>query len=306
MLTLVLSALAFAAILAFILGFALGWFQDIFKVERDPVVEKARAAMPGANCGGCGFPGCDGFAEALAAGRAGPGRCSAGGSATAARLAEILGVESKFEDRVAVLRCSSTAEKTLLKGEYVGVKSCIAAKLTSGGVKACAWACQGFGDCVEACKFGALSLGEDGLPKVDYAKCVGCGQCEAQCPQKLFTIVPRAAAGSVVLCSNRSAIKGSVRKVCKAGCIKCGACVRTCPEKCVELKDAMPVVDYSRCRSCGKCVEACPTGNRELMQTIIKSAAAAAPIAAESGAAESGAASEGGGAGAEDAERREA
>jgi Na+-translocating ferredoxin:NAD+ oxidoreductase subunit B len=277
MLTLMLSALAFAAILAFILGFALGWFQDIFKVERDPLVEKARAAMPGANCGGCGFPGCDGFAAALAAGRAGPNRCSAGGSETAARLAEILGVESKFEDRVAVLRCSSTVEKTLLKGEYVGVKSCIAAKLTSGGVKACAWACQGFGDCVAACAFGALALGESGLPKIDYGKCVGCGRCEAACPQKLFILVPRTAVGSVVLCSNRSAIKGSVRKVCKAGCIKCGACVRACPEKCVELKDAIPVVDASKCRSCGKCVEVCPTGNRELMQTLILKAPASAP-----------------------------
>ena len=268
MLILILITLGFAVLLAFVLGFALGWFQEVFKIERDPLIDEVRGALPGANCGGCGYPGCDGYAEAVASRKAPPNKCTAGGAATAEAVAKIVGTEAKAEDLVTVLRCVGTKDKAALKGEYVGVGTCRGAKISAGGVKACAWGCQGFGDCVAVCKFDALSMGEDGLPHVDYAKCTGCGMCEAECPQKLFALVPKNRVGSVVLCSNRNPIKAAVIKSCKAGCIKCEACVRECPEKCIAMVEGIPVTDYAKCTSCGKCVEKCPTKCYKLLQAV--------------------------------------
>jgi len=259
MLTIILITLGFSVALAFVLGFALGWFQEVFKLERDPLVDAVRAALPGVNCGGCGYPGCEGYAEAAATRRAGPNLCSAGGSHTAEAVAALVGVEASAEDLVSVLRCLGTKDKAAWKGEYVGVPTCRAAKLSSGGVKSCAWGCQGFGDCVAVCKFDALSMGGDGLPRVDYRNCTGCGMCAEECPQKLFAMETRGRKGSIVLCSNRNVVKAAVIKSCKTGCIKCEACVRECPEKCISMVNGIPVTDYAKCTSCGVCVEKCPT-----------------------------------------------
>lgn len=259
MLTLILVTLGFSLALALILGFALGFFQEKFKVERDPLADEVRAALPGANCGGCGFPGCDGYAEAVAKRVAPPNKCTAGGAHTAEAVAKLIGSDAKAEDLISVLLCGGTVAKALPKGDYVGVKTCKAAKLSTGSVKACAWGCQGMGDCVAVCKFDALHMGEDGLPHVDLDNCTGCGMCQAECPQKLFALVPRSRKGSVVICSNRNLAKAQVIKDCKAGCIKCEACVRACPEQCITMQNGIPVTDYSKCTSCGVCVEKCPT-----------------------------------------------
>jgi electron transport complex protein RnfB len=268
MITIVLWTLGFSALLAFVLGFMLGWFQDIFKMERDPLVDAVRAALPGANCGGCGYPGCDGYAEAAATKRAGPNLCTAGGSHTAEAVAKIVGVEAVAVDLVSILCCLGTKEKAAQKGEYVGVKTCRGAKLSAGSVKACAWGCQGYGDCVAVCKFDALAMGDDGLPHVDFAKCTGCGMCAEECPQKLFSMVPRERKGSIVLCSNRNTVKANVIKSCKTGCIKCEACVRECPEKCISMVNGIPVTDYSKCTSCGICVQKCPTKCYWLLEKV--------------------------------------
>jgi Na+-translocating ferredoxin:NAD+ oxidoreductase RNF subunit RnfB len=259
MLNVILITLGFSFLLAMILGVALGFFQQKFKVERDPLVDELRAALPGANCGGCGYPGCDGYAEAVATRVALPNRCSAGGAATAAAVAAIVGSEAKAEDLVSVLLCHGTKAKAANRGVYVGVPTCRASKLSTGSIKACAWGCQGFGDCVAVCRFDALTMGEDGLPRVNYDNCTGCGMCQAECPQRLFALVPRARVGSVVACSNRNPVKSAVIKDCKAGCIKCEACVRVCPEACISMVGGIPVTDYAKCTSCGACVDKCPT-----------------------------------------------
>ena len=278
--TTILITLGFSALLAFVLGALLGFFREKFKVERDPLVDEVRGALPGANCGGCGYPGCDGYAEAVAARRAGPNLCSAGGSKTAEAVAKIVGVEAAAEDLVSVLLCGGVKEKALDKGSYVGLPTCRGAKLSTGSVKACAWGCQGFGDCVEVCKFDALSMGEDGLPHVDYDKCSGCGKCAEECPQKLFAMVPKARKGSVVLCSNRNVLKANVMKACKAGCIKCEACVKICPEACIAMVNGIPVTDYAKCTSCGKCVEKCPTKCYKLLEVDVMGAKKKVPVLA--------------------------
>jgi ferredoxin len=170
-----------------------------------------------------------------------------------------VGSNAKAEDLVSVLLCGGNKDKAAQRGAYVGVTSCRASKLTTGSVKACAWGCQGYGDCVAVCKFDALSMGDDGLPHVDHTNCTGCGMCQAECPQKLFALVPRARKGSVVICSNRNVVKSQVIKDCKAGCIKCEACVRACPEHCISMVNGIPVTDYAKCTSCKTCVEKCPT-----------------------------------------------
>lgn len=267
MIATILLTIGFSAILAFLIGIALAFFNEKFKVERDPKIGEVRSALPGANCGACGFPGCDGYSEAVATGRAPTNRCSVGGSATAATLAKIMGTEGGVaEDKVSVLLCQGSIDKTVRKGEYSGIQTCRAAKLSTGSIKTCTWGCQGFGDCTKVCKFDALSMGEDGLPHVDYDNCTGCGLCVEECPQKILTLVPRSRVGSIVLCSNRNVIKANVLKSCKIGCIKCELCVRSCPVKAITMVNGIPVTDYTKCTSCGLCAQKCPTKSYKMLE----------------------------------------
>lgn len=248
-----------AFVLAFILGSLLGIFKKLFYVPVDPLVERIRSVLSGGNCGGCGFPGCDGFAAACAKGLAPIDGCTAGGAETAKKIAEIMGQTVSVEQKIAVIACAASKEYTLLKGEYIGVKSCAAAKQSINGTRICNWACIGFGDCVNACKFGALSLKDDGIAHIDAAKCTGCGVCVNVCPQKIITRIPASQKGVLVNCSNRSQNKPSIIKNCKKGCIKCGKCERSCTKGAIHLVDGLPVVDYSLCDACGDCVNGCPT-----------------------------------------------
>jgi Na+-translocating ferredoxin:NAD+ oxidoreductase subunit B len=257
--SIVLITAIFAVVLAFALGVSLGFFREFFKVERDPMIDKVRAALPGANCGACGFPGCDGYATAVAGRTTEVTRCSVGGKATAEALASLMGVTAVAEDIVAVLACQGSKDHAPLKGEYVGVKTCRAAKLSAGGTKLCAWGCLGYGDCTLVCQFDALHMGDDGLPHVDYDKCTGCGKCIAECPQMILKRVTKQRVGSMVVCSNRNTVKAMVMKTCKVGCIKCEICVKNCPEKCITMVNGIPVTDYAKCTSCGVCVQKCPT-----------------------------------------------
>jgi len=260
-LTVIVITGALALALAFILGAALGFFRDFFAVPQNPLAEKIRAALPGANCGACGFPGCDNYATAIAAGNAGISACTAGGAETAEKLAEITGMTGEAAQRViAVLACQGSYIHTPQKGKYTGIETCRGAKLAAGSTKLCSWGCMGFGDCVKVCKFGALSLdGKKGLPVVDYAKCTGCRLCMSECPQGLLKGIPAGQKGAVTLCSNHGANRQLVAKSCKIACIKCGQCVKQCPQRCIELVNNIPVVDLGKCTSCGTCVEKCPT-----------------------------------------------
>jgi Na+-translocating ferredoxin:NAD+ oxidoreductase RNF subunit RnfB len=267
---LLLTAL-FALILAFILGLALGFFKEFFAVTRDPLIDQVREALPGANCGACGYPGCDGYAAAAASGEAPPNRCTVGGAATAEKLSALLGVNASATPVAAVLACRGSKDHAPLKGTYTGVPTCRGAKLSAGGTKLCAWGCLGFGDCTAVCLFGALTMGEDGLPQVDYDKCTGCKLCIAECPQQLLRDIPRDRKGSLVLCSNRNPLRGMVIKTCKAGCIKCELCVKNCPQKCITMDRGIPVTDYEKCVSCGTCAAKCPTkAIRVLEQGVIR------------------------------------
>ncbi|GHT55863.1 ferredoxin [Endomicrobiia bacterium] len=255
----VLITAIFAALLAFILGAALGFFKKFFAVPEDPLVGQIRECLPGANCGACGFPGCDAYAAAVASGQAEINHCTVGGVATAEKLSALVGGNASVIPVVAVLACQGSSLHAPKKGNYTGLQSCRGAKLSSNGTKLCSWGCLGFGDCTLVCQFGALRMGENGLPRVDYSKCTGCKVCIAECPQMLLKEVPRDRHGAMVLCSNCNPIKPMVSKTCKIACIKCGMCVKNCPQKCIVLENNIPVVDYRKCISCGTCAAKCPT-----------------------------------------------
>jgi Na+-translocating ferredoxin:NAD+ oxidoreductase RNF subunit RnfB len=257
--TIVLITAAFALIIAFVLGTALGFFREFFAVPQDPLVETIRATLPGANCGACGFPGCDSYALAIAAGTAGIGACTVGGSAVAEKLAEVTGKAGEAAQQViAVLACRGSALHSRQKGEYTGLATCRGAKISAGGTKSCVWGCLGFGDCEKVCGFGAITL-DMGLPIIDYVKCTGCKKCITECPQGLLVGIPKGQKGAIVSCANRNPNRQGLIKTCKTACTKCGLCVKNCPQYCIDLSTNIPVVDLTKCDSCGICVEKCPT-----------------------------------------------
>ena len=254
----VLITALFSLALAFALGLALGFFREFFAVEEDVLAGLIRTVLPGANCGACGFPGCDAYAVSAAKGEAGVNSCLPGGKAVAEKIAGLTGGEADIKPQVAVLACRGGRDKAKLRGEHIGVKTCRAAKISTGSIKLCPCGCQGFGDCIKVCKFGAISMGENGLPHVDKAKCTGCKACAKECPQHIIWSIPREARAARPLCSNLNVNRAMVPKNCKAGCIKCEICVKNCPEQCIKMVNGIPVVDYAKCSICGACVSKCP------------------------------------------------
>lgn len=266
----IIFTIAIALLIGFALGVLLGLFKKIFAVETDPKVLAVREVLSGGNCGGCGYAGCDAFAAAVVSGEASAGGCVAGGPGIASLIAKILGVaDAQSVRKAAVLTCQGSSECAVQKGIYNGVQTCKAAQLAINGTKACAFGCIGLGDCVSSCPFGALSMGQNGLPSVDYKKCVGCGRCAKACPKHLFLITNVEVKGPVSLCSCRSDDKPQIRKDCTAGCFKCGLCVKKCPEQCINLSSGIPEITYSKCTSCGTCVSSCPDKVLALMQEIV-------------------------------------
>lgn len=255
----VILTIIVALVIGFLLGLLLGLFKRIFAVHVDPKVSQVRAVLSGANCGGCGYAGCDAFAEAVVAGQAATNACVAGGAECAANVAKVMGVDSQASlPKVAFLACNGSKDCAKDKAEYQGVKTCAAAQLTMNGTKACAFGCVGFGDCQAACPFEAITMGADGLPHVNRAKCVGCGKCVKACPKNLFVLMEADTKGPVAKCSCKSDNKAQIKKDCSAGCFKCGMCVRKCPEQAIVLEDGIPKIDYQKCTGCQECIKACP------------------------------------------------
>lgn len=257
----ILISAGVALCIAFVLGILLGVFKQVFHVETDPKVGEIREVLPGANCGACGYPGCDGFAEAAAKGEAPVDGCTVGASAVASKIAKIMGMEGggKKAKKVAHILCQGCYEVCPPKSHYVGVKTCAAAKVSINGTKKCDWGCIGFGDCAEACPFGAISIKENGLVEIDPEICTGCEICVETCPQNLLQLISEDTAGALALCNCRNPKRQVIMKNCKSGCIKCGLCEKNCPIDAIKLVDGIPQVDYDLCTSCGACVQKCPT-----------------------------------------------
>jgi Na+-translocating ferredoxin:NAD+ oxidoreductase RNF subunit RnfB len=238
-------------------GLFLGFAGVKFKVEQDPKIPEVREALPGANCGGCGFAGCDALAEAIVTGKAEINACPVGGNAVAEKVGKIMGVEVKEgEKTVAFVKCSGDCQKASSKYEYKGIKDCSYENALAGGSKDCSYGCLGDGNCVKACQFGALSI-VNGIAVVDEEKCVACGKCVSQCPKHIIELVP--ANNRVrVHCSSKDMPK-DVKSKCTIGCMGCTLCKRNCPNDAVVIESFLAKVDYSKCTQCGACIEKCPT-----------------------------------------------
>lgn len=241
-----------------IFGAVLGFASIIFKVEQDPKVPLIRECLPGANCGGCGFAGCDALAEAIAKGDAPVNACPVGGSAVAEKVSAVMGVEVVDSVKMtAFVKCNGTCDKAKNKYEYYGAGDCALENAVNGGHKACSYGCLGDGNCVKVCAFDALSI-VDGVAVVDREKCVACGACIKACPKQLIELVPYDK--NIRVACNSHDMPKPTKDNCSTGCMGCSLCARNCPKEAIVMDKFLAKVDYEKCVQCGICTKKCPTG----------------------------------------------
>ena len=237
------SALISLAGLGLAFGLLLALAAKTFHVETDPRIGLVEDALPGAQCGACGKPGCSAYAEAVVKGEVPPTLCMPGGAAVARTVAGILGLEAgEFTPMVAVTRCKGGRREAVQRAEYQGIRDCNAAELVAGGPKGCTYGCLGFGSCVNACPFDAMGMSDNGLPVVFEDKCTGCGSCLEPCPRGIMELIPRS---QKVYLGCVSQEKGkAVKEVCSVGCVGCKACTRpkNTPSGKIQWKGNLPVL----------------------------------------------------------------
>lgn len=235
-----------------------------FKVEEDTRIDEVTELLPGANCGGCGYPGCRGFAEAcVKADTLENMLCPVGGLPVMCKVSEVLGhAVCQATPKIAVVRCNGTCQNRPRTNKFDGAQNCkIAAQLYAGETN-CSYGCFGFGDCVAACQFDAIKINpETGIPEVDEEKCTACGACVKACPKKVIELRNKGLKGRRVFVSCVNKDKGGVaRKACSAACIGCGKCQKVCPFGAIKVENNLAYIDFELCRTCRKCVNECPTG----------------------------------------------
>ncbi len=282
---LIVYAILALGLMGLLFGLMLAVAARIFAVEVDPRVEAVKDAVPGANCGACGYAGCAKFAEAVVSGEAKANDCIPGGEETVKAIAEILGgdIETSVSP-VATLFCIGDCFKASDRFVYDGVQDCAVAGEFNDGFKNCSYGCLGYGNCVKVCLFDAIYMGKHGLPVVDEEKCTGCGLCASACPRELIQMLLPGEEGYLVLCSSQDRGK-TVSRACEVGCIACKACVKVCPVEAIEMDGKLAVIDLEKCTDCGDCKEKCPPGTihrRSAIPSEADALAAAAEKTAES------------------------
>lgn len=237
-----------------------------FAVKEDPRIGQVAELLPGANCGGCGYPGCGGFADALVKAADGGSLdgmlCPVGGADVMGKVADLLGMAvANSEPKVAVVRCNGSCEHRPKIAEYSGLRTCSAMHACGTGETACGYGCLGCGDCVEACSFGGITINpETGLPEVNEDLCTSCGACVKACPRNIIELRKKGPKNRRVYvgCVNKD--KGAVSmKACKVSCIGCGKCAKECPFDAIKVEGNVAYIDADKCRLCRKCEKACPT-----------------------------------------------
>ena len=224
-------------------------------VEEDERIGLVAGALPGANCGACGYAGCSDYAKAIVEG-APTNKCVPGGAACASAVSAIMGVEAgEVVVRKAIVACQGSYDHTEDKYEYQGIESCAACAALYNGRAACPFGCLGYGDCAKECKFDAITV-SNGVARINPAKCTGCGACEQTCPKHIILVRPESEK-PVVLCANHD--RGAMtRKACSAGCIGCMKCEKVCPEGAIKVTENVAFIDHEKCTGCRKCMNECP------------------------------------------------
>ena len=244
--------------LGLIFGGVLTFAAKKFHVEVDERVEKIRECLGGANCGACGFAGCDAFAAAVAAGKAPVDGCAPAGEKGVKRICEIMGQSApETERQVARVLCQGEDGVAIQRFRYDGYQSCAVAASLAGGPKACRFACVGLGDCQDKCRFGAISM-QNGVACIDESKCTACGACVSACPRQVIALMPLSQ--SVIVRGRNHDTARAARAACMDACIGCGRCKKECQYGAIEVVDGYARIDPQRCTRCGACAVVCPCG----------------------------------------------
>ena len=256
-----MSGILIATLVVGGIGLFIGLFLGIaaikFKVQMDEREVAVLEALPGNNCGGCGYAGCSGLAAAIAKGEAAVNQCPVGGEAVAKVISGIMGVEAGESKRmVAFVACQGDCDRAKVEYEYTGIEDCrMLSFVPNGGPKTCNYGCPGYGSCVQACPFDAIHV-VNGVAVVDREQCKACGKCVEACPKKLISLIPYDAPYQVA-CSSKD--KGPVAmKACDVACIGCGLCKRNCPADAVTVENFNAAIDPEKCTGCGTCIEKYP------------------------------------------------
>jgi RnfABCDGE-type electron transport complex B subunit len=262
-----LTVVGILGLLAVAFGVGLSVAATRFAVQRNAKVNEVYKLLPHQNCGGCGFAGCEAFAEALAEKPDLMGSCRITPSSAAKQIAQILGTEAgETVSMVAQMKCNDGCKP---KYEYTGVKTCKAAAQVVNGPLMCDYGCLGFGDCIERCKFDAMFINEKGIVEIDEERCTGCGACVPVCPKSLLALFERDYK-VMVKCSSKD-IGVFVTRNCENGCNACRRCVKACDAhgaNAISIIDNLATIDYTKCDSCYDCVAVCPRGDGGTIKRI--------------------------------------
>lgn len=247
--------------IALILGAVIMITAKVFAVPVDDRLNQVKSILPGANCGACGYAGCEAYATALSEGEEpNAGKCTVGGPDSANELAALLGLSSpNFVPQVAQVLCQGTTANTHKRYEYAGTDGCAAAHGLFSGPNACSYGCLGYGDCVAVCQFNAINI-IDGIAVIDSTRCTACTMCVAVCPKKIIKMMPKHLNAFTVRCINKWP-GGQTRKNCKVGCIGCQRCFKVCEFGAITMDGPLAVIDPDKCTYCGKCLPVCPTSS---------------------------------------------
>lgn len=248
-------------VIGLVAGIILTIASKLMYVPVDQLIIDIREELPGANCGACGFNGCDDYAAALAEDKEhslSPSLCPVGGGDLATKLAGLLGVEAVAADpKVAMVMCNGNSKNAKTIMEHNKISTCKSASMFYGGQWACASGCLGLGDCLLECDYDAIRI-IDGLAHIDREKCVGCGKCAKACPKHVIDIQSKKSLVHVVCKSNSTGAQ--TRKRCDVGCIGCMKCQKACKFEAITVENNLAKVDYDKCKNCGLCEKECPTG----------------------------------------------
>jgi Na+-translocating ferredoxin:NAD+ oxidoreductase RNF subunit RnfB len=234
-----------------------------FYVEEDPRIDLVAECLPGANCGGCGFPGCRGFAEAIVKqGNLEGLNCPPGGAECMKNIASVLGVETVVEEpKIAVVRCSGSKANSPKTVDFEGLQNCQFASNLFIGDSGCPQGCLGLGDCVRSCQFDAMYIDEEtGLPIVLIDKCVACNACVTACPRAVIELRLKGKKDRRIFVSCVNKEKGAMaKKHCSVACIGCAKCQKVCTFGAIEIQNNLAYIDFEKCKLCRKCAPECPT-----------------------------------------------
>jgi electron transport complex protein RnfB len=256
MFILILKAAGLLLALGLLFAVLIVFLSKKLTTEQDPRIDEVKACLTGANCGACGYAGCEALAKAIVAGAADVNRCPSASAENKKLINALIGSAAEVSERTAALVYCNGGNACREKYAYQGYGDCRSAELLSGGRKACYTGCIGLASCVDSCPHFAVEVNQKGYSEIDRKKCVSCGQCIAACPKALIRRV-RASARVYCACSNTGRGK-EVKEVCASGCIGCTLCAGVCPSGAIVMENNLPVFDYDKCTACLKCAERCP------------------------------------------------